>query len=70
MVCVLENLKKTATGLSSLSFFSVSVILTLEDFFSVRLKSCPRSSFLLCFLPFAVRAFKHAWLTVAATQMR
>lgn len=52
MFCALENLKKRATALSSLSFFSASVILTLEDFVSALLKSCPRSPFLLCFLPF------------------
>lgn len=41
-----------ATLLSSLSFFSVSVISTLEDFIWALLKSCPHSPF--CFLPAAV----------------
>ena len=49
MFCVLKKLKKRATALSSPSFFSVSVISTLEDFVSALLKSCPRSP--LCFAP-------------------
>lgn len=43
MFCVLEELRERVTALSSLSFFSVSVISALEDFVSALLKSCPRS---------------------------
>ena len=82
MFCVLKKLKKRATALSSPSFFSVSVISTLEDFVSALLKSCPRSP--LCFAPLpscrsvclcacvcvcVCVCVLHAWLTVAATQM-
>lgn len=75
MFCVLEELRERVTALSSLSFFSVSVISTLEDFVSALLKSCPRSvlrfaSFLSLSVSVCVCAHVlHAWLTVAATQM-
>lgn len=42
--------KKRATALSSLFFYSVSVISTLEDFIAALLKSHPR--YLLCFASF------------------